>query len=341
MLTNKTAKPSVHQIYMRRCLQLAFNGRGSVSPNPMVGAVVVYGDKIIGEGWHQKAGDPHAEPNAIRSVKHQEWLKESCLYVSLEPCSHHGKTPPCADLIIEKQIPKVVIGCADPFPAVSGRGIQKLREAGVEVICDVEKEACLMMNRVFFRVHLSHRPYIILKWAETTDGFIDQERCLDDGASAWKISDSFTQLWVHKLRSQADAVLVGSQTALLDHPRLNVRHWPSRQQPLALVADRRGRCRGSLLERLNGASIDELMQQLYQRQIQSVVVEGGAQLHQAFLEADLWDEIQVEHSPTPLGKGIRAATLPAICSSHQLLHQRIDCSRPTHYIDSYIRRCDP
>ena len=206
--------------YMRRCIQLARNGLCNVSPNPMVGAVIVCDEQIIGEGYHVRCGEAHAEVNAIRSVKDPSLLKRSTIYVSLEPCSHHGKTPPCADLIIEKQIPKIVIGCQDPFSKVAGKGIQKLRNAGREVIVGVLEKECRELIRKFITFHTLHRPYIVLKWAESADGFIDLERT--EGHPVL-LSTPLTSMLVHKKRAESDAIMVGTRTALLDDPALTVR----------------------------------------------------------------------------------------------------------------------
>ena len=206
--------------YMRRCIQLAKNGLCNVSPNPMVGAVIVCEGQIIGEGYHIRCGEAHAEVNAIRSVKDPSLLKHSTIYVSLEPCSHHGKTPPCADLIIEKQIPRIVIGCQDPFSKVAGKGIQKLRDAGCEVIVGVLETECRELIRKFITFHTLHRPYIVLKWAESADGFIDLERT--EGQPVI-LSTPLTSMLVHKKRAESDAIMVGTRTALLDNPALTVR----------------------------------------------------------------------------------------------------------------------
>ena len=208
--------------YMRRSIQLAKNGLCNVSPNPMVGAVIVCEGQIIGEGYHIRCGEAHAEVNAIRSVKDPSLLKHSTIYVSLEPCSHHGKTPPCADLIIEKQIPRIVIGCQDPFSKVAGKGIQKLRDAGCEVIVGVLETECRELIRKFITFHTLHRPYIVLKWAESADGFIDLERT--EGQPVI-LSTPLTSMLVHKKRAESDAIMVGTRTALLDNPALTVRNW--------------------------------------------------------------------------------------------------------------------
>jgi len=320
--------------YMRRCLQLAVNGKQTCSPNPMVGAVIVHKDRIIGEGWHRKAGEPHAEPNAIRSVKDRELLCESTMYVSLEPCSHYGKTPPCVELIIKWGIPRVVIGTLDPFPLVAGRGVAKLKDAGIEVLVGVEEDACQKLNQSYFHFLNIGRPRIILKWAQTADGFIDSIRTLDDKQSSLKISTPFTQLITHKLRSECDAILVGTNTALLDNPSLNVRSW-SGKNPLRLVIDRLGVLPDSaklldgsietvvfsevksgqegkntwILLDFNKNILFQMMKVLKRLKIQSLLVEGGAFLHETFLQVDLWDEIQVEISPQLVGNGVFAPNI--------------------------------
>lgn len=220
--------------YISRCLQLAHNGLCNTAPNPMVGAVIVYHDTIIGEGYHIRCGEAHAEVNAIRSVKDENLLKESTIYVSLEPCSHYGKTPPCADLIIEKKIPKVVIGCMDPFSLVAGRGIEKLRKAGIEVTVGVLEEECRHLIRHFITFNTLKRPYITLKWAESTDGFIDINRT---GGKPIKLSNPLTSMLVHKKRAEHDAILVGRRTALLDNPSLSTRNWYGKH-PVRLVIDK-------------------------------------------------------------------------------------------------------
>ena len=220
--------------YIRRCIQLAQNGLCTTAPNPMVGAVIVYNDRIIGEGYHIRSGEGHAEVNAIRSVKDESLLSKATIYVSLEPCSHYGKTPPCADLIISKRIPRVVIGCVDPFPLVAGRGIRKLQEAGISVTVGVLEQECKELIRRFTTYNLKKRPYITLKWAESADGFIDIIR--QDGKPVI-LSTPLTALHAHKLRAENQAILVGRKTALLDNPSLSTRHWYGRH-PLRLVIDK-------------------------------------------------------------------------------------------------------
>ena len=276
--------------YMRRCLQLARCGRLNAKPNPMVGAVIVapltshlspltshlspLTSKIIGEGYHVRCGEGHAEVNAFASVRPEDvgLLGESTMYVSLEPCSHYGKTPPCADLIIRKGIRRVVVGCIDDFSEVQGRGVEKLRDAGIDVTVGVLEDECRWLNRRFFTFHREHRPYIILKWAQTANGFID------DNGQALAISTSFTQMLSHKLRAEEDAILVGRVTDEREHPQLNVRHWVG-PNPMRLVIDSQ--------HPLN-------MDELYQHNIQSLIVEGGRKTLESFLEQELWDELRVE-----------------------------------------------
>ncbi len=275
--------------YMQRCLQLAENGYRNSRPNPMVGAVIVAKcegcERIIGEGYHVRCGQGHAEVNAFASVRPEDepLLSKATMYVSLEPCSHYGKTPPCADLIVKKGVPRVVVGCIDEFAQVQGRGIRKLRDAGIDVTVGVLEKECRELNRRFFTFHREQRPYIILKWAQTANGFID-----DDGR-ALAISTPFTKMLSHKLRSEADAILVGRITNEREHPQLNVREWEG-ASPKRLVVDRQ--------HPLNLPS-------LYAHHIQSLIVEGGAKTLQSFIDKNLWDEIRVE---TALGMTVAAGT---------------------------------
>lgn len=314
--------------YMRRCIQLAQNGLCNAAPNPMVGAVIVCDGKIIGEGYHVRCGEAHAEVNAIRSVRDESLLKRSTIYVSLEPCSHYGKTPPCADLIIEKEIPRIVIGCRDPFSKVAGRGIQKLRDAGREVTVGVLEEECRHLIRRFITFHTQRRPYITLKWAESADGFIDL--CRNDGKPVL-LSNALTSMLVHKKRAEHSAILVGTRTAELDDPSLTVRHWHGRS-PVRLVTDKELRLSPTLrlfdgetptlvftehphapLPNVTYLPIDyrqdtlpQIMQHLYERNLQSLLVEGGSALLQSFIDAALWDEAFVEESPLRLSSGVKA-----------------------------------
>ncbi|MDR3339549.1 MAG: bifunctional diaminohydroxyphosphoribosylaminopyrimidine deaminase/5-amino-6-(5-phosphoribosylamino)uracil reductase RibD [Candidatus Symbiothrix sp.] len=281
--------------YMYRCLQLAAYGKGFTASNPLVGVVIVHQGKIIGEGFHRKYGEAHAEVLAIASVTNKNFLKESTLYVNLEPCVHYGKTPPCTELIIKKQIPRVVIGQVDPYPEVAGRGISRLREAGIEVICGALEADCKKLNKRFLTYIQKKRPYIILKWAQSSDGFMDYQREENDGQKPVRFSNAFTQTLVHKLRAQEASIMVGKRTALLDKPLLNVRYWNG-NDPLRIIAQDR-------------IPLKELMATLYEQKIQSLIVEGGATLLRSFLDEALWDETHIEISPLVLGKGL-AAPLP-------------------------------
>lgn len=316
---------------MSRCIELARLGQGNVSPNPMVGCVIVHAEKIIGEGFHRQYGGPHAEVNAIDAVDDKSLLKESTLYVSLEPCAHYGLTPPCSDLIIEKQIPRVVIGTVDPFAAVAGKGIEKLQKAGVEVISGILEKECLELNKRFFTYHQKQRPYIILKWAQTADGFIDTGRKPQDFGSPTWITGPLALTLVHKLRSEEDAILVGTNTAEKDNPSLTVRHWSGRN-PLRAVIDLNQRLSPSLnlfdgiaktlifnkhkdetagqniwIRTGNQPEILHLvLNTLYQHKILSVIVEGGRLLLDSFIQAGLWDEMHVFTGNKFFGEGIRA-----------------------------------
>ena len=279
--------------YMRRCIQLAKNGQQNAKPNPMVGAVIVSADgRIIGEGYHVRCGEGHAEVNAFASVRTEDetLLSGATMYVSLEPCSHYGKTPPCADLIIKKGVRRVVVGCIDEFAEVQGRGIRKLKEAGIAVEVGVLEKECRELNRRFFTFHREKRPYIILKWAQTANGFID------DHFKPVQISSDFTKMLSHKLRSEEDAILVGRVTEERDHPQLTVRDWRG-QNPKRLVIDR--------THPLN-------LESLHAHNIQSLIVEGGAQTLRSFLVQNLWDEIRVETNTTmTVSSGTRAPQIPA------------------------------
>ena len=278
--------------YMRRCIQLAKNGQQNAKPNPMVGAVIVADGRIIGEGYHVRCGEGHAEVNAFASVRpeNEHLLPQSSIYVSLEPCSHYGKTPPCADLIIKKGVRRVVVGCIDEFAEVQGRGIRKLQEAGIEVEVGVLEDECKALNRRFFTYHREQRPYIILKWAQTANGFID------DQFQPTQISSGFTKMLSHKLRAEEDAILVGRVTDDRDHPQLNVREW-SGADPKRLVVDH--------AHPLN-------LESLHAHHIQSLIVEGGAQTLRSFLVQNLWDEIRVEtNSMMTVSGGTRAPQIPA------------------------------
>lgn len=286
-------KETVDRMYMRRCLQLAANGLQNAKPNPMVGAVIVNEGRIIGEGYHVRCGEGHAEVNAFASVKHEDehLLPTSTLYVSLEPCSHYGKTPPCADLIIKKGVRRVVVGCVDPFAKVHGRGIQKLRDAGIDVSVGVLENECKALNKRFFTFNTLSRPYIILKWAQTANGYID------NNFRPLHISTPSTLMLSHKLRAENDAILVGRVTAERDHPQLNVREWSGRSPKRIILT--------------HDTTIEALLGTLHNQGVQSLVVEGGAKTHASFIEADAWDEIRVETAPITVVGGTPAVTLPS------------------------------
>lgn len=315
---------NLHEPYMQRCLQLAEKGLGRVAPNPMVGCVIVHNGTIIGEGYHQQYGQAHAEVNAIRSVADENLLPEATLYVNLEPCSHYGKTPPCANLIIEKKIKQVVIGSYDPNPLVGGKGIALLEQHGVEVTTEVLKQEADYLNRRFFTYHTQHRPYIILKWAQSADGYIAPV----PAAPMWLTGGESKKL-VHQWRTQEQAILVGTNTALTDNPRLTARLWQGKD-PLRVVIDRKLKLPAHLHlldgstptlvinEKENSSNgntervkIDftsnteqQILAALYQRHITSVIIEGGAALLNSFIQQQLWNEARVFTAPTLLHQGI-------------------------------------
>lgn len=337
------------EIYMHRCIQLARNGLCGASPNPMVGAVIVCDGKIIGEGYHAKCGEAHAEVNAICSVKNQELLKQSTIYVSLEPCAHYGKTPPCADLIIAKQLKRVVVGCKDPFAKVDGKGIEKLRQAGIEVEVGVLEKECLELIQRFVTYHARKRPFVTLKWAQSEDEFIDLNRT---NGQPVKLSNYFTTMIVHKRRAEHDAILVGTRTALLDNPSLTVRDW-SGKSPVRVVVDRNlvlpedlklfdgtvptilfTAQKGENRHNLECVTLDftqsilpQIMATLHAKGIQSLLVEGGTRLLQSFIDEDLWDEAFVEIAPVVLGSGVEAPLI----SDSMLVESRMISAHTIRY----------
>lgn len=322
---------SKNETYMKRCLDLAVKGLGQVAPNPMVGCVIVYDDEIIGEGYHEQYGQAHAEVNAINSVKSKEFLKKSTLYVNLEPCSHFGKTPPCADLIIENKIPYVVIGSIDTNSLVSGKGIEKLAKAGIDVKVGVMEAECKNLNKRFFTYHEKKRPYIILKWAQTSDGFIDAKRNEENTSKPIQISNSDSKKLLHLWRSQEQAIIIGTNTALLDNPQLTVREVKGKN-PLRITIDKWLRIpkHFNLFDKstptLIFTSIDEpsqknleyvkidfektiipqVLKELYKRNIQSLLVEGGELLLKSFIDEGFWDSARVFVSDKELKKGVTA-----------------------------------
>jgi len=336
------------ELFMRRAQELATLGKGAVSPNPLVGCVIVHAEKIIGEGWHAAYGNAHAEVNAVKAVADKSLLRESTVYVNLEPCAHFGKTPPCADLLISHRIKRVVVSNIDPNPLVDGGGVKKLREAGVEVVTGVLEKAGRDLNKRFFTAMEKKRPYIILKWAQTADGFIARENY----DSKW-ISNAHSRQLVHKWRSEEDAVLVGTKTVFHDNSQLNVREWTGRN-PTRIVIDRFlklspklhvfDRAQRTIVynvlkheERadLVLARVDEsdflngLISDLHKRNIQSVLVEGGAQTLQSFIDAGLWDEARVFISPHTFGKGIRSPQCHGnLISSESVLTDTLSIYQP-------------
>ncbi len=296
--------------YMRRCLQLAALGLGKTSPNPMVGAVIVHQGRIIGEGYHHQCGQPHAEVNAINSVKNIELLKESTLYVNLEPCSHFGKTPPCADAIIRYGIPKVVIGSIDYHDKVNGAGVRKLREAGIEVVENVCEKECEELNRRFFTFHQKHRPYIILKWAQTRDGYMDIDRSDSETTTYW-ITNPALKVLAHKWRGEEDAILVGYRTMLNDRPQLTTREYPGKD-PQRFVMQRGTDIIAHLPYTPLPENAEEAIQQLYNLKIQSVIIEGGKNTLEKFIAAGLWDEARILVGNQTWGKGLKAPVIPEI-----------------------------
>jgi diaminohydroxyphosphoribosylaminopyrimidine deaminase/5-amino-6-(5-phosphoribosylamino)uracil reductase len=323
---------ALHEIYMQRCLELAALGAGWVSPNPMVGAVIVNNGKIIGEGYHQKYGEAHAEVNAVNMVinrfdNYADLLKNSIIYVSLEPCAHYGKTPPCADLIIKHQIPQVVVGCRDPFPQVDGKGIEKLIAAGVEVAVGVLEQDCQWLNRRFFTRVQKQRPYIILKWAQTANGFFAPL----NATQHWITGPEARKL-VHQWRAEEDAILVGKNTVIADDPQLNIRYTEGKS-PKRVVIDRRlelsstlhifdqsvetlifneiktdidGKLKYIALEDFDRFVPQYILFQLYLQDIQSVIIEGGAHTLNAFINDGLWDEARIFAGASVLSEGIKA-----------------------------------
>jgi len=328
-----------HEKYIQRCLQIAKNGFGTARPNPSVGAVIVYNDTIIGEGFTSPYGDNHAEVNAIASVKKKSLLKEATIYVTLEPCSHYGKTPPCADLIVKHQFKRAVIGCVDTNSLVAGRGIERLKNASIEVVVGILEEECRQHHRRFFTNQEQKRPYVVLKWAETKDGFI-APITKEKKEPVW-ISNSYSQQFVHKLRAKEQAILVGTNTVIADNPKLNLRSW-SGQNPVRIVLDKMLRIpnhysvydgavetiiicdeesltrveKNGELEKSNTISyltIDftqKVAQQicdiLERLKIQSVIIEGGTQTLQTFIEENLWDEAYVFIGETVFKEGIKS-----------------------------------
>ena len=332
--------------YIRRCIDIALNGKGFTKTNPMVGCVIEHNGEIIGEGFHEAYGEPHAEVNAINAVKDKSKLTSSTLYVSLEPCAHMGKTPPCSDLIIEMRIPKVVIGSRDPNSLVAGKGIAKLKQANVEVIEDILEEDCMDINNRFFTYHSKKRPYIILKWAESADGFIDIERKAGSPIGPNWISNPISRMLVHKWRSEENAIMVGTNTVVFDNPSLTTRLWPG-NSPLRVVLDRHNRLSSKanifsgevptlvFSEKIINSSenltyigldfdkqpLQQIVRHLWDMEIQSVIIEGGKKLLQTFIDANLWDEARVFKGKNQFTKGLKA---PVIANTSSEVNRILD-----------------
>jgi len=337
----------IKEKYLNRCIEIAANGLGTTYPNPMVGAVVVYNHQIIGEGWHRKAGEPHAEVLAINAVANPELLSKATIYVSLEPCNHFGKTPPCADLIIEKGIKKVVVGSVDPNEKVAGRGIKKLMEAGCEVRVGVLEKACNQLNKRFFTFHLKKRPFVILKWAESADGFMAPLH-KNENRPVW-ISNPQSRQLVHKWRTEEQAVLVGTQTVLSDNPQLNVRDWTG-NPPVRIVIDRnlcipknlsvwdgsqktifmvdKNLTMPNLSANIHFEGIDfsenvaeQIAAVLYKHQLQSVIIEGGRKTLQSSIDVGLWDEARVFTGNILLKDGVPAPKFSGNLKSEECIKE--------------------
>lgn len=317
--------------YIERCFELASRGLGNVSPNPMVGCVIVFQDKIIGEGYHRKYGEAHAEVNAVNAVNDKELLKESTVYVSLEPCSHYGKTPPCAELLIKHQVKKVVVANIDPNPLVAGKGFKLLKDAGIEVISGVLEDKGKELNKRFFTYFEKKRPYIILKWAKTLDAFMDIDRSEPGNNQKYWITNEKLKILVHKWRSQEDAIMIGTKTAINDNPQLNVRLWHG-NQPLRIVLDEKAELSDNLnifdkssptliftaLKNENQANlaykqidfcnnpIIAILDYLYEIKITSLIVEGGKELLLSFINQGIWDEARILTGNKTFGTGLKA-----------------------------------
>ena len=332
---------TIDEKYMRRALQLARLGAGHTSPNPMVGAVIVGPDgTIIGEGWHRKCGEGHAEVNAVASVTDASLLRDSTIYVTLEPCSHYGKTPPCARMLIERGIPRVVVGCLDPFVKVAGRGVAMLREAGVEVTVGVLERECRELNRRFMTAHTAGRPWVQLKWAQTADGYIALPP--DAGENPLHMSTPVTMRLMHRQRALCDAIVVGAATARIDNPSLTTRQWPGRS-PLRVVLSRNlsipqnlnlltdglptivynsvkdEACGAVQYVKMDTADPQSWLEDLYRRGVTSVMVEGGTQLLQGLIAAGTWDEARIEVSSRRVGQGVKAPVINGHQSSQYLI----------------------
>lgn len=346
------------QKYMQRCLQLAEGGIGHTEPNPYVGAVVVHNNIVIGEGFHRQLGGPHAEVFALRAVENRALLSESTLYVNLEPCSHHGKTPPCAELIIENQIPKVVVAITDPNPLVAGRGIEMLRAAGIEVVENVLSKEAAWLNRRFITFHAKNRPYIILKWAQTTDGFIDIDRS-DPNALAknnW-ITGSELRILVHQWRSQEMGILIGKNTLINDNPQLTVRDWTGRNPVRILITDEmpdeslaifgtdqqtivfnplenKQTAKANYIKIEFGSNVvASVLEKLHELGISSIIVEGGRRILDTFIASGLWDEARILTGTKKFGQGLEA---PLLSNAIEIEHKKFGSDHMNILINSAL-----
>jgi len=318
---------TVEELLMHRALQLAALGLGKVQPNPLVGAVIVHNGHIIGEGYHRQYGTPHAEVNAIESVENQELLKESILYVNLEPCAHFGKTPPCASLIIDKKIPKIVTGMKDPNPKVNGKGIKILKDAGIEVVENVLIDECFRLNKRFITYHTEKRPYIFLKWAQTKKGFMDILTPHNNPDEYW-ITNEALRVWVHKMRNEEQAILIGYNTLMKDQPRLTNRLYGSNQPKRFVLCDANKPAKvDNAFSTLMG-NIDEVLQELYNQKNQSLIVEGGKKTLQKFIKTDVWDEAFVLEGNVEWKQGVEAPRIPYVFENKI----NIDNETIAHYI---------
>ncbi len=331
----------VDEKYMQRALQLARLGAGHTSPNPMVGAVIVGpDDTIIGEGWHRQCGKAHAEVNAVASVKNAALLRHSTIYVTLEPCSHYGKTPPCAQLLIERGIPRVVVGTLDPFVKVAGRGVKMLQEAGIEVVVGVLEQECRELNNRFMTAHMTGLPWVQLKWAQTADGFIALPP--EAGENPLHMSTPVTMRLMHRQRALCDAIVVGAATARIDNPSLTTRYWPGKS-PLRVVLShnlsfpvnlnllndglptivyngRKSEVQGAVeFVKIDTSDSRLWLEDLYRRGVTSVMVEGGAQVLQQLIGESAWDEARIEISPRKVGQGVPAPVIDGLCRSRMII----------------------
>jgi diaminohydroxyphosphoribosylaminopyrimidine deaminase/5-amino-6-(5-phosphoribosylamino)uracil reductase len=341
---------SLHEKYMQRCIQLAELGKGNTAPNPMVGAVIVYNNKIIGEGYHRKYGEAHAEVNAINSVVNKNLLQKSTIYVSLEPCSHFGKTPPCANLIVDLDIPNVVIGAIDTASHVSGQGIKILKSANINVTVGVLEKECKMLNKRFFTFHEKKRPYIILKWAQTKDGFIDIIRSANNAKQPTWITNEYSKTLVHKWRAEEQAILIGTNTAKKDNPSLTTRNWFGKN-PLRIVLDRElkldpklsifnddaetliitdilnKKCRKKIYSKNSSiVFVDykkdfytQLFKALNKKSILSIIIEGGEQVLNSFIKNEYWDEARIFEGNKEFKNGIHAPKLNCLVTLNEQL----------------------